>query len=284
MSKVKQALQYPQQAWTVLQSFVEAFKVIFTSYLWLAFLVPLGLSIGLYFGGEVLLDNFREIDLGSLDEEDASRLLTIGIQAISIYASVHMTNYLVLTLLTPILTPLSTRVEYLITGNTYPLIIKYYIEDIIRAWKIIIRNMLLQMAWMVGLYSITFIYGLPDWIDQVGFYVIACYFYGFSFMDYANERRRLSIPDSIQFTRKHAGAAYMIGIIYAATWKIPYAGVVVGPILTVVAGTIVVHKLVDLTKNPYAVRPGETMSQADKEAAEGEESDGEAAVTEVEVE
>ena len=278
-----QALKYPQQAVTVLISFVEAAKLIFTTTIWLAFLVPLGLSIGLYFGGEVLLENFQQIDLKSVNEESASELLTIGIQAISIYAAVHMTRYLVLTLLTPILTPLSTRVEYLITGNTYPLIIKYYIEDIVRAWKIIIRNMLLQMAWMAGLYTLTFIYGLPDWIDTIGYYVIACYFYGFSFMDYANERRRLSIPDSIKFTRQHAGAAYMLGLVYAGIWQIPYAGVVIGPILTVVAGTIAVHKLVDLSKNPYAVRPGETESQADREAAENEEESSENS-TNIEVE
>lgn len=279
-------LKYPQQAFKVLISFVEAAKLIFTTTLWLAFLVPLALSIGLYFGGEVLLDEFQEIDLSGVDGKDPSILLTIGMQAIAIYATVHMTRYLVLTLLTPILTPLSTKAETLITGNTYPLIIKYYIEDIIRAWKIIIRNMLLQMAWMAGLYTLTFIYGLPDWVDTIGYYVIACYFYGFSFMDYANERRRLSIPDSVKFTRENAGAAYMLGLIYAGIWQIPYAGVVIGPILTVVAGTITVHKLVDLSKNPYAVRPGESESEADREAREAEEGeDGESAeATTIEVE
>ncbi len=261
-------LKYPHQAVVVLISFVEAFKLIFTSTLWLAFLVPLGLNIGLYFGGEVLLEDFQKVDLGNLDEENASMLLTIGLQAIAIYATVHMTRYLVLTLLTPILTPLSTRAEYLITGNTYPLIIKFYIEDILRAWKIIIRNMLLQMVWMAGLYTLTFLYGLPDWVDEIGYYVIACYFYGFSFMDYPNERLRLSIPDSIKFTRKHAGAAYMLGLIYVGLWQIPYAGVVLAPILAVVAGTIAVHKFVDLSKNPYAVRPGHDLSEADQEIAD----------------
>lgn len=268
-------LKYPQQAVTVLISYVEAVKLIFTSTMWLAFLVPLGLSIGLYFGGEVLLEDFQKTDLGDLDQENASKLLTIGLQAIAIYATVHMTRYLVLTLLTPILTPLSTRAEHLITGNTYPLIIKWYIEDIVRAWKIIIRNMLLQMAWMAGLYTLTFIYGLPDWVDQIGYYVIACYFYGFSFMDYANERRRLSIPDSVKFTRQHAGAAYMLGLIYAGMWQIPYAGVVLAPILAVVAGTIAVHKMVDLSKNPYAVRPGQDQSEADRDNEARENGEGE---------
>lgn len=273
-------LKYPQQVVAVVMSFVEAVKLIFTSTLWLAFLVPLGLSIGVYFGGEILLEDFQKIDLSNLDEENASQLLTIGLQAIAIYATVHMTRYLVLTLLTPILTPLSTRAEYLFTGNTYPLIIKYYIEDIVRAWKIIIRNMLLQMLWMAGLYTLTFLYSLPDWVDVIGYYVIACYFYGFSFMDYANERRRLSIPDSIKFTRQHAAAAYTLGLIYVGLWQIPYAGVVIAPILAVVAGTFTVHKLVDLTKNPYAVRPGQTVADADRE----DESADENVAGEIEVE
>jgi len=267
-------MSYPKQVVAALLSYVEAAKLIFSSTLWLAFLVPIGLTIGLYYGGQEMLLDFKKIDLSKIDVENSSELMMIGIQAIAIYATVHMTRYLVLTLLTPILTPLSTKAEQLFTGNRYPLIVKYYIEDIVRAWKIIARNMILQLAWMMGLYTLTFLYSLPDWIDVVGYYLIACYFYGFSFMDYANERRRLSIPDSVKFTRKHAGAAYALGAVYAGVWHIPYAGVVIAPILAVVAGTITVHKLVDLTQNQYALRPGqETLSDLPEDApADGDES------------
>lgn len=276
-------MSLPKQVSAALLSYLEAVKLIFTSTLWLAFLVPIGLTIGLYYGGQEMLLDFKKIDLTKTDIDNSSELMRIGIQAIAIYATVHMTRYLVLTLLTPILTPLSTKAEQLFTGNKYPIIISYYIEDIIRAWKIIARNMILQLAWMLGLYTLTYLYSLPDWVDVAGYYLIACYFYGFSFMDYANERRRLSIPDSVKFTRKHAGAAYALGAVYIGLWQIPYAGVIIAPIIAVVAGTITVHKMVDLTQNPFAVRPGQEAQTRESEEDEDASEEGDATV-EVEIE
>ena len=77
-------------------------------------------------------------------------------------------------------------------------------------------------------------------------------------------------PLSLKIVRKDSS----MGAVYAGVWHIPYAGVVIAPILAVVAGTITVHKMVDLTQNQYALRPGqETLSDIPEDApAEGDES------------
>ncbi len=247
-----------QQPYIAIRAYYDAVLLMFRTFMWLNFLVPLVLGIGMYFGGEVLMDNFKELDLSGLNEEDGSEFLLVGLQAILIYMMYHMNKYVVLTLMTPILTPLSERTEYHLTGNKYPLIFKYYVEDVVRAFKIILRNMLLQMVWMGVIYTITFIYGLPGWVNDTLYYLIAFYFYGFSFMDYANERRRISISDAIKFTRKNALVAFCLGGIYVGLYYIPYAGVVIAPILSVVAGTVAVHYIIDLSDNPYAVKEGES--------------------------
>lgn len=263
-------MSYPKQFVVALKSFPEAVKVLFTTHLWVTFFVPLALSVGLYFGGEVLMDEFKKLDPSKIDEENGGEYLLVGLHALLIYASKFMDKFMVLTLLTPMLTPLSSWTEKAICGNTYPLVLKLYIEDIIRAWKIVGRTILLQMMWMAGIYTITFIYGLPDWVNQALYFAVATYFYGFYMMDYANERRRLSVRESVLFTRKHAVAAVVLGAMYAGLFRIPYAGVVISPIVSVVAGTITVHWLVDLTKNPHAKRPGdgETLEETDSEGPE----------------
>jgi len=250
-------MNFLKQPYIAFRAYFDAVLLMFRTFMWLTFLVPLLLGIGMYFGGEVLMDHFRDLDPSALKEEDGSQFLLVGLQAILIYMMYHMNKYMVLTLMTPILTPLSERTEYHLTGNKYPLIFKYYIEDVVRAFKIILRNMLLQMIWMALIYTVTFIYGLPGWINDVCYYLIAFYFYGFSFMDYASERRRISIAEAIKFTRRHFLVAFFLGGIYVGMYSIPYAGVVIAPILSVVAGTVAVHYLIDLSDNPYAVKEGQ---------------------------
>lgn len=277
-------MNYPRQFVTGLSSYVEAVRLIFTSQMWLAFIVPIFLSVGLYLGGEVLLDQFQDIDPQTLTEENGSQFLLVGIQALVIYISIFMNKYLVLTLLTPLLAPLSAKTENLLCGNRYPFIIKYYIQDILRAIQIVLRNIFIQMVFMAFVYTFTFFYGLPDIVNQVVYMLIAFYFYGFSFMDYANERRRISLGESVTFTRKNWAAAYALGMVYGGLFFIPYAGVVIAPIFAVVAGTVSVHRIIDLSTNPHAQRPeGEDVHEGEEEIIEVENGgNGEEVVVEVE--
>ena len=257
-------------------SYVEAAKIIFKSYIWLAFSIPALLSVGLFFGGDILVDYLgealKEFDLSQLDEESGAQYLRIGILSFFVYVSKYMTKYMVLGLLAPLLTMLSTQVEFQMTGNRYPFRLRFYIDDVRRAITIIIRNMLYQILVMGIFFGITFIYSLPSIVNEVVYFIVSFYFYGFSFMDYTNERRRLSVADSVRFTRSHIGAAFALGSIYGGLWYIPYAGVVIAPIFAVVAGTVVVHKLVDLGTNPYAIREGAMRAESNREGAVVEET------------
>ena len=52
-------------------------------------------------------------------------------------------------------------------------------------------------------------------------FVIGFYYYGFSFLDYVNERLQLNIEQSIQFARKNRGLALAIGAIYSIMIWVP---------------------------------------------------------------
>ncbi|MEM0997265.1 MAG: EI24 domain-containing protein [Bacteroidota bacterium] len=261
-------MKYVQHLTIALRAYIQAFKIIFGTQIWLAFSIPLLLSAGLYFGGDVLADNLKKFQFSDINEDSGAQYLLIGVQSLAVYISKYMTRYVVIALLAPLLTAISTRVEFVLTGNSYPFSIRHYIEDVVRALTIATRNIILQILAMGVLYGITYVYGLPTMINDIGYYLLAFYFYGFSFLDYTNERRRLSVSESVRFTRKHFVSAFTLGAVYGLLWYIPFAGVVVAPILAVVAGTIVLHELVDLTTNPYAIRQGETEAELDRDGGD----------------
>jgi hypothetical protein len=44
-----------------------------------------------------------------------------------------------------------------------------------------------------------------------------------------------------------------LGIIYSGLFEIPYAGVIIAPVVGIVAGTLAMSKTVDLGQNIYAL-------------------------------
>ena len=58
-------------------------------------------------------------------------------------------------------------------------------------------------------------------ISFLGNFVISSYFYGFSFMDYTNERQRLSLKDSIAYISNNKGLAIGIGSVFVFCFFIP---------------------------------------------------------------
>jgi CysZ protein len=70
-------------------------------------------------------------------------------------------------------------------------------------------------------------------------------------MDYTNERRRLTVKQSVQFIRKNKGVAIANGAVFSFLLMVPYCGYSLagfGAIISVVAATIAIHQKVDLSK------------------------------------
>ncbi|HLV41101.1 MAG TPA: EI24 domain-containing protein [Brumimicrobium sp.] len=192
-------------------------------------------------------------------------------------------KYIVVVLLSPMLSIISQIVEKKLTSNEYPFSLQQTIHDVKRGLRIAMRNVM----WEYVFFVIILIVSALGW-EQVHkspvFYLtfaIGFFYYGFSFIDYVNERRRLDIDQSIHFIRNHRGLAIAIGSIYSIFILVPVnlgamvdfsdfldrpfqiLGTVIfqfllwmlasiAPILTIVAATIAMDDLVDLNKNIYA--------------------------------
>lgn len=194
-------------------------------------------------------------------------------------------KYLVVALLSPLLAKLSEKTENILTGNKYPWNFAQLVNDVKRAMRIIVRNLMWEYFFFLIILIVSFI-GWEDPKSSPIFYltfVIGFYYYGFAFMDYINERRRLSMDQSIAFMRDNRGLAIVIGGVYSILILVPvdisvlfnYSAFRVdftsalgdfllnlflwicastAPILAIIAATIAMDDLVDLSTNEHSLQ------------------------------
>lgn len=245
------------QFWLGIRTYRDAIKFIADNRLWHFFLPPLFLSGAILWGTWSLDQSLKESSIDGISSIRELMYYLIGnlLTASVVMMGYKLRKYIVFIVLSPMLTQLSTRTEQIITRNTYKNTWAQYRKDIQRAIRIVIGNFILEYSIFAAWYI--FILFVADARPLTTFFLfsVGCYFYGFSMMDYVNERRRLNIDQSVKFVREHAGFAIGNGAIFSLMFFIPYdIGVIFAPVLAIIAATIGMHEMVDLNKNPHAVK------------------------------
>lgn len=187
-------------------------------------------------------------------------------------------KYLVVVILSPLLSGLSMKTEKILTGKKYPFDLKQLILDIKRAMQIVVRNMMWEYLIFVFILIAAYILAGDDFTRSPIFYLsflVGCFYYGFGFLDFINERRRLNMDESITFVRDHRGLSIAIGSVYSVLIFVPvdlgalfdwsnfefyrffthlflWLCASAAPILAIVAATIAMDDLVDLKTNVYS--------------------------------
>ena len=197
----------------------------------------------------------------------ADYILSIALWVI-FYFLLHKTiKYVVLILMSPVMALISEKTEEVLTGNKYPFDWPQFAKDVWRGVKIATRNFFIETGIMIGLSILNiiayFFFGPFATIITLVTFVIALlissYFWGFSTMDYTNERRRLKLNESIAFIRANKGVAVGNGLIFALFLEIPLLGAYLGPVFATVmctiGATLAIHKRVDLNQKEYYLTP-----------------------------
>ncbi|MEX2380473.1 MAG: EI24 domain-containing protein [Vicingaceae bacterium] len=157
-------------------------------------------------------------------------------------------GYIILILMSPILAYLSEKTEKIILGTDVPFSWIQLIKDMWRGILLAIRNFLIEVGAMILLFFLSFV-PLIGLISTPLLFLISSYFYGFSFLDYTCERRRLKVKDSIHFVRKNRGLAIANGALFAFALLIPIIGVSLSgflAIISTVAATLAVLRKEEL--------------------------------------
>ncbi|MCW3072714.1 MAG: hypothetical protein JWO44_2604 [Bacteroidetes bacterium] len=236
------------------KAYGKAFSLVSNNNLWVYFLYPVAIFILLLAGGTALIDSLSGflksqliawINLPKPGSTGASILagalsfvLGIGLKIIFFFVYSILLKNLVLIVLSPVLALISERADEIITGNTYPFSFPQLIKDALRGSLIAICNTFIQLGLVLCCFALMLI-PVIGWFAPVFLVIINYYFYGFSMMDYTSERYKLNAAASMRFARKNKGLAIGNGFIFALLFAIPFAGVIIAPILSVIAATVV---------------------------------------------
>lgn len=231
--------------------------------LWV-FVFPLLLNIALFMSGALmtsgLSDWINETIASYLPDLDSDwswvkrvsfYIIWVVIKILYFILFAVIGGYVVLILMAPLLAYISEKTESIMTGVTYKFKLVQLIKDTLRGIIMALRNLFIELLLTVLLFLAGFI-PVVGFLSPVALFILSSYYYGFSFMDYYNERRKRNIRDSVRFIRAHKGIAISSGSVFLLLFMIPLIGTFLAgfvAILSVVAGSMSLVKL-DLKATP----------------------------------
>lgn len=236
------------------KSYRKANRFVFQNKLWVYFIYPIVISAILFYFSvtatesiSVLIENYLksfvtvETNISGLQYliDGFNYLLGIGIRLVFVVLGFIISSYTTLIIMSPVMALLSERTEEIITGEKFPFKVDQFIKDVLRGVLIAIRNIFIE-TWFIFLcfiFSAIPIFGLTGPLFLL---VISFYFYGFSLMDYVNERQQLSVKQSVRFIQKNKGIAIGNGMVFSLLLKIPFIGFIFAPVLGPVAAIIAI--------------------------------------------
>ncbi|MBI3519586.1 MAG: EI24 domain-containing protein [Bacteroidetes bacterium] len=250
-----------QDLFKAIASCFKGFSLLFEKGLWPYLLYPLFVWLLMWIGSIWLFASIAEQVADYLNEQlnfdeipDSGAALSFAKPFLTGYFSVIISwilrilfwlvkgtfvKYITLIFLSPLFALLSEAVEEKINGNKFPLNVSQLIKDIGRGIMMSLRNMLLEYLFIGLCFMITIVFPPLALITGPFLMLISWYFLGFTTLDYNFERHKMTISQSVKFTRQHMGLACGIGLVYSLFMILPlFIGLMFGPVLAVVGATI----------------------------------------------
>jgi len=235
-----------------LNYFFRAIGFVFRNNLWWAFFIPFLLTIvffiaGWYSIGYLIeeLNVWIEQLIGAADYSWLSYIMPVLKLIIWFLLKIgffvffsYFNGYLVLIVLSPLLAYLSETTEKIITGKDYKFSLKQFVYEVFRGVLISIRNFFYENFIYLLLILIVFIPIVGQIVmllSPIILFFVSSYFYGFSFIDYSNERRKLNLRKSVMFVRNNKGVSIAFGSIYALILMVPFVGSFLAGLVSIVS-------------------------------------------------
>ena len=229
------------------KAYWEAWTIIVDKKLWLYLFFPglISLFYGLIVGFSAWYwsDNLKDLVFTVLPSDSDSRIwnkISSGIVGVGIATTgVVLYKYVILMILSPILSGLSRRVEEAVVGYS----ISYrketdetVIKDYARSVQFGLRNWIKEFFFTVAVLLLGLI-PLMGYIAAPFIFIIQAMYVGFSTLDFTLGRY-FSINGSIDFIRKNLGFSLGNGIAFMLIIMIPVVGLFFAPSLGTAAATL----------------------------------------------
>lgn len=238
-----------------------AFTILFSRRFCWFLVFPFLVLLLLFFGGEWLVSSAGDSVSGIIQTKiagwiegiswlewvrgTAGFLIRVLLKVAYFFLFITFGGYIILIVMSPVYSWLSERTEAHLSGKEYPFDLRQLMWEILRGILIALRNMFFQLLITLLLFVCSFI-PLIGLLSPVALFLVSSYFYGFSFVDYAIERKRFNVKQSVKYVHKNAGLVTGVGCIFALSLMIPWLSIIVCSfvsLLSVIAGTVAIHKI-----------------------------------------
>ncbi len=251
-----------QQFGIAIKSYGKAISFVFEKNLWIYFIYSVIIAGLLVLGGfqmiQALSDWLEQWILSYFNSDSDGGwlsflgttlhfILSIGLKILFFFIFSTLSKYILLIIMSPIMALLSSRTEEIITGKFYPFNLSQFIKDILRGILIALRNMCIEFGIIFLSFLIVWI-PLIGWISPLFLIILSYYFYGFSMIDYINERRKKGILESVKYVRKNKGLAIGNGFIFSLIFMIPFIGGMLAAVIAPIAACIAMIESENKTK------------------------------------
>ncbi len=150
-------------------------------------------------------------------------------------------KYLILLLFQVLVFHITLKTKEILTGQPQNISWRNFKSGFMRSAHIMIRYYIIETAFVMLLGMGLSLLGM-DFLKQAVAFVVQCYFIGFALLDSYHEGYQLKIRDSEKRTRRYAGVAVGLGLIYYLSVAIPVFGLI-APVLASVHATIIMFWL-----------------------------------------
>jgi len=146
--------------------------------------------------------------------------------------------FVVLTVLAPVNTLLGEKLDQRISGKESKGGFIRFINDFIRMIFVVIIALFLELIFIAIYWVISSLFGFPELINTIFYFVIAAFFFGFAFYDFALERYAKGVFSSLGFAFSHALGMIVLGSLFLGIYAIPWVGILLSPVLTIMISTV----------------------------------------------
>lgn len=158
----------------------------------------------------------------------STTVITIIIQVLFFVVFSIWGGYIVVIIMSPFLAYVSEKTEKILTGNDVPFDMIQFVKDVFRGIILAIRNFFMEIVLQILVFLCAFVPLLGPLFSlgcgAILLFCISAYYYGFSFMDYTNERRKLTVHQSVNLVKGNKGMAIGHGFLFALILYIPFVG------------------------------------------------------------
>lgn len=167
--------------------------------------------------------------------------LVVGVKkTVSIFGFIvdQIYVFVILTVLSPVNTYLSENVDRDLTGQKFEGGIIKFVNDFIRMIFVVILAISLELIFISLWWMVSWIFGF-DTVYEIGAYLIAAFFFGFSFYDYSLERYDKGVFSSLAFSFSKLLTVTITGVLFKLIYAIPFIGIAISPVVSTIIATVV---------------------------------------------